>query len=158
MNKHLDIANGISPYQLEQFQVLIGNLFQCCQERIQYQCERFDLPDAELRCLKLFYQERYLTAKGIARRMNVVKSRITKIIDGLSRKGFVQRVKDPEDSRVTLLSLTPAGQTKLNEINGFMEEMNLEVLNRMPESQRTAVLSNLELLKAAMQTVKDMMI
>ena len=158
MNKHFDITNGISPYQLEQFQDLIGKLFQCCQERIQYQCERFDLPDAELRCMKLFDQERYLTAKGIAGRMNVVKSRVTKIIDGLVRRGFVQRVKDPEDSRVTLLSLTPAGQTKLNEINGFMEEVHREVLGRMPESERTAVLSNLELLKSAMQSVKDMMI
>jgi DNA-binding MarR family transcriptional regulator len=157
MNNKLPIANGIPPYQLEQFQELIGKLFQCCQERIKYQCERFDLPDAELRCLKLFDRERYLTAKGISRQMNVVKSRITKIIDGLSRKGFVQRVKDPEDSRITLLSLTPAGQAKMNEINGFMEEVHLEVLNRMPESQRTAVLSNLELLRSAMQSVKEMM-
>jgi DNA-binding MarR family transcriptional regulator len=157
MNNNLDIATDITPYQLEQFQNLIGKLFQCCQERIQYQCERFDLPDAELRCLKLFDQERYLTAKGIARQMNVVKSRITKIIDGLTRKGFVQRIKDPEDSRITLLSLTPAGQAKLADINQFLEEVHLEVLSRMPESQRTAVLSNLELLKSAMRSVKEMM-
>jgi len=156
-NKH-DDATGITPQQLEQFQNLIAKLFQCCQERIQYQCERFDLPDAEFRCLKLFDQERYLTAKGIARQMNVVKSRITKIIDGLTRKGFVQRIKDPEDSRITLLSLTPAGQAKLADINQFMEEVHLEVLGRMPDSQRTTVLSNLELLKSAMRSVKDMMI
>ena len=158
MNNNLSDTPGIPPYQLEQFQDLIGKLFQCCQERIQYQCDRFDLPDAELRCLKQFDQERYLTAKGIARRMNVVKSRVTKIIDGLTRKDYVQRIKDPEDSRVTLLSLTPRGAAKLNEINGFMEEVHLEVLNRMPESQRTVVLSNLELLKSAMQSVKEMMV
>ena len=75
--------NGVSEYQLLQFQELIAKLFQCCQERMQYQCERFDLPDAELRCLGLFGQERYLTAKGIAQKMDVVKSRVSKIIDGL---------------------------------------------------------------------------
>jgi len=158
MNNKFDVAADITPHQLDQFQNLIAELFQCCQERIQYQCERFDLPDAEFRCLKLFDQERYLTSKGIARQMNVVKSRVTKIIDGLTRKGFVQRVKDPEDSRITLLSLTPAGQAKLADINQFMEEVHVEVLGRMPESQRTAVLSNLELLKSAMRSVKDMMI
>ena len=88
----------------------------------------------------------------------MVKSRVTKIIDGLTRKDYVQRVKDPGDSRVTLLSLTPKGTAKLNEINRFMEEVHREVLSRMPESERTAVLSNLELLKAAMRSVKDMMV
>ena len=92
-------------------------LFQCCQERLQYQCERFDLPDAEFRCLMLFGQERYLTAKGIAAKMDVVKSRVSKIVDGLLKKKLIQRMKDPEDSRVSLLSLTPQGHQKLNDID-----------------------------------------
>ena len=62
----------ISGYQIQQFQALVTKLFQCCQERSQYQCERFQLPDAELRCLILFGEERYLTSKGIAYKMNVV--------------------------------------------------------------------------------------
>lgn len=157
MNNNIDQERDIPPYQLDQFQELISKLFQCCQERIQYQSERFGLPDAELRCLKLFESERYLTAKGIAHRMNVVKSRVTKIIEGLVRKGFVQRVKDPEDSRVTLLSLTSMGQDKINAINEFLSEVHQEVLHRMVPDQRTLMLSNLEMLKTAMQSVKDMM-
>ena len=102
----------VTGYQLDKFQDLIARLFQCCQERMQYQCERFQLPDAEFRCLGMFGEERYLTAKSIAHRMNVVKSRVSKIIDGLLKKGLIQRIKDPEDSRVHLLSLTPQGQKK----------------------------------------------
>ena len=105
------------------FQELIARLFQCCQERMQYQCERFQLPDAEFRCLGLFGEERYLTAKSIAHRMNVVKSRVSKIIDGLIKKKLIQRIKDPEDSRIQLLSLTAEGQKKINEINGFLEDV-----------------------------------
>ncbi len=86
---------------------------------MQYQSERFNLPDAELRCMVLFEGERYLTPKSIAHKMNVVKSRVTKIIEGLVRKELVQRIKDPEDSRITLLSLTAKGQGKLREINAF---------------------------------------
>ena len=108
----IDIKPDVSEFQLEQFQTLISKLFQCCQERMQYQCERFQLPDAELRCLGLFGEERYLTAKGIALKMNVVKSRVSKIIDGLIKKNLVQRIKDPEDSRISLLSLTSLGQKK----------------------------------------------
>jgi DNA-binding MarR family transcriptional regulator len=148
----------IPDYQVRQFQGLITKLFQCCQERLQYQVDRFKLPDAELRCLMLFGEERYLTAKGIAQKLNVVKSRITKIIEGLARKNLIQRIKDPEDSRVTLLSLTPKGSDKIKEINFFLEDLHTEVLSQMEPEQRKTMLTNLEVLKGAMEAVKEMMV
>jgi DNA-binding MarR family transcriptional regulator len=159
MNKFRDHHQGeVTGYQLDKFQELIAKLFQCCQERMQYQCERFELPDAEFRCLELFGEDRYLTAKSIAHRMNVVKSRVSKIIDGLIKKKLIQRIKDPEDSRVQLLSLTPEGQKKINDINRFMEEVYSEVLSRMAPDQRQAMLTNLDILKASMEAVKEMMV
>ena len=148
----------VSEYQLSKFQELIAKLFQCCQERMQYQCVRFQLPDAEFRCLILFGDERYLTAKSIAHKMNVVKSRVSKIIDGLVKKNLIQGIVDPEDSRVKLLSLTSKGQKKLNEIRQFMEDVHGQVLSQMAPDQRKAVLTNLDILKASMEAVKDMMV
>jgi len=148
----------VSAYQLGKFQKLIAKLFQCCQERMQYQCDRFQLPDAEFRCLVLFGDERYLTAKSIAHKMNVVKSRVSKIIDGLIKKNLIQGIADPEDSRVKLLSLTSAGQKKLNEIKQFMQDVHGQVLSQMAPDQRKAVLTNLDILKASMEAVKDMMV
>ncbi|MGD9057114.1 MAG: MarR family winged helix-turn-helix transcriptional regulator [Desulfobacterales bacterium] len=153
-----DQAKEVPDYQLKQFQELILKLFQCCQERMQYQCDRFDLPDAELRCLMLFGKERYLTAKGIALKMNVVKSRVSKIVEGLLRKKLIQRIKDPEDSRISLLSLTPQGHKKLNQINVFLEDVHHQVLLQIAPDQRKAVLTNLDILKASMEAVKEMMI
>ena len=148
----------ISGYQIQQFQALVTKLFQCCQERAQYQCERFQLPDAELRCLILFGEERYLTSKGIAYKMNVVKSRVTKIVNGLVKKKLVQRIPDPEDSRIILLSLTTDGQKKLNEINEFYNFVNHQVLLQMEPEQRKTMLTNLDILKASMEAVKEMMV
>jgi DNA-binding MarR family transcriptional regulator len=148
-NNHDNPGSTIPTYQVVQFQELIAKLFQCCQERMQYQSDRFALPDAELRCL---------TPKGIAHKMNVVKSRVTRIIDGMVRRKLIQRVKDPEDSRITLLSLTPTGQDKLNEINSFLEDIHLEVLSQLAPEQRKAMLTNLELLKASMEAVKELMV
>lgn len=153
-----DIKLDVSDYQLVQFQELITKLFQCCQERMQYQCDRFQLPDAELRCLSLFGEERYLTAKGIALKMNVVKSRVSKIIDGLIKKKLIHSIKDPEDSRVSLLSLTPMGQGKLNEINIFLKGIHGQVLSQMAPDQRQAMLTNLDILKASMEAVKELML
>ncbi|MEJ2477723.1 MAG: MarR family transcriptional regulator [Desulfobacterales bacterium] len=156
-NKSASHFDDISLYQLEQFQRLVNRLYQCCQERMQYQSDRFDLPDAELRCLLLFGEERYLTPKGIAQKMNVVKSRISKIVDGLMKKGLIQRIKDPEDSRIHLLSLTADGQRKINNIKDFMDDVHYKVLLRIPPEQRKLLLIDLDLLKSSMEAVKDMM-
>jgi DNA-binding MarR family transcriptional regulator len=125
---------------------------------MKYQCERFKLPDAELRCLILFGEERYHTPKGLSHKMNIVKSRISKIISGLVKKQLIQKTADPEDSRVTLLSLTTKGQKKLDEINAFLSEIHNEVLTQMEPEQRKTMITNLELLKASMESVKEMMV
>lgn len=118
---------------------------------MQRQSERFDLPDAELRCLRLFGQERYLTPKGIAHQMGVVKSRITKLIEGLVSKGLVQRFKDPADSRIALLRLTAEGQKKLKQINDHLWTANTEVLSRMTPTQREDLLRHLDTLRISMK-------
>jgi DNA-binding MarR family transcriptional regulator len=118
---------------------------------MQRQSEQFNLPDAELRCLRLFGQERYLTPKGIAHQMGVVKSRITKLIEGLVNKGLVQRFKDPEDSRITLLRLTAKGQAKLKQINDHLRAANAEVLSRMTPTQREDLLRHLDTLRISMK-------
>lgn len=144
--------------QLDQFKSLIAKLFQCCQARMQYQSEKFGLPEAELRCLILFGQERYLTSKGIAPKLNVVKSRVTKIINGLVKKGLIQRVPDPKDSRVSLLALTADGQQRLDEINKFIDGIHWEVLAHMVPEQRRTLLQNLDILSASMEAVKELMV
>ncbi|MGD8992722.1 MAG: MarR family transcriptional regulator [Desulfobacterales bacterium] len=125
---------------------------------MQYQSERFGLPDAEFRCLMLFGEERYLTAKGLVLKMNVVKSRVSKIVEGLLKKKLIQRIKDPEDSRVSLLSLTPQGQKKLSQINVFLEAIDHQILLQIAPDQRKAVLTNLDILKASMEAAKAAMI
>jgi DNA-binding MarR family transcriptional regulator len=88
----------------------------------------------------------------------VVKSRVSKIIDGLIKKKLIQSIKDPEDSRISLLSLTPRGHKKLNDINGFLKSLHGQVLSQMAQDQRQAMLTNLDILKASMEAVKELMV
>jgi DNA-binding MarR family transcriptional regulator len=158
MNRMADNPpNNIPLHQIEQFRKLILKLFQCCQERMQYQSDKFGLPDSEMRCLLLFGEERYLTAKGIAPKLNVVKSRVTIIVNGLIQKKLIQKVRDPNDSRIILLSLTPRGQAKLENINRFLIELHASILNLILPEQRNTLLANLEVLKLSMEAVKDTM-
>ena len=79
-------------------------------------------------------------------------------IDGLVKKGLVHRIKDPEDSRISLLSLTSRGQSKLQEINLFLDDVHKQVLLQMPAEQRNTLLMNLDMLKSSMEAVKELMV
>jgi DNA-binding MarR family transcriptional regulator len=132
----------------------MNEIIQCCQGRMLFESHKFGLPQAELKCLMLFDMERYLTVKGIAQKMEVAKSRVTKIMDGLTRKRLIQSTEDPNDGRVKLLSLTPAGQDKLKEIGTFTREIHQKILHQIESEQRRTVLSSLELLRSSMEAVK----
>ncbi|MGD8983139.1 MAG: MarR family transcriptional regulator [Desulfobacteraceae bacterium] len=119
-----------------------------------FESHKFGLPQAELKCLMLFDMERYLTVKNIAQKMEVAKSRVTKIMDGLTKKRLIQTTEDPNDGRVKLLSLTPAGQKKLKEIDTFTRQIHQKILYHMDLEQRKAILSSLELLRSSMEAVK----
>ena len=56
-----------------------------------------------------FAQGNRMPQNEIGREMGVSKTNITNLIDGLERDGFVVRMTNPVDRRVTYAQLTPAG-------------------------------------------------
>lgn len=48
-------------HQAQRLQALIGEMLHRCQDKAVWQSRRFDLTQAELKCLLLFGEERYLT-------------------------------------------------------------------------------------------------
>ena len=114
----------------------------------------FGLPPSELKCLALFDGHRYLTAMTVAGKLEVAKSRATVIIDNLVRKGLLQRAPDPNDARVKLVSLTPKGQRKVREIEEFVFHLHSQLLGQIEASQRPNIISALEVLRSAMESIK----
>jgi len=143
-------------YQTRRLQDLITQILQCCKERTSYLSERYKIPEAELRSLLLFSGERYLTAKGIAQRLDVAKSRVTKIIDGLVQKGLVETTGDPKDARIRLIGLTPEGQRKAEEIGTVSRQLHQRLLLELDPEQRKTVISCLEMLRSSMEAVKKL--
>jgi len=142
-------------YQAQRLQGLIAEMLKCCEDRKLYESRKFNLPHAELKCLMLFDGERYLTVKGIAQRLEVAKSRVTKIVNGLIEKGLVEQTDDPRDARIRLINLTLTGQRKSTEIDAFQKEIHRKILLQMRPDERKNALSYLELFRSAMEAVKQ---
>ena len=157
-NKGREINDELITYQTLRLKDLIGEIIQCCEDRKLYESQKFGLPYSELKCLMLFDRERYLTVKGIAERLDVAKSRVTKIIDGLIAKELAERAEDPKDARIKLINLTPAGQKKSAEIKDFQMGIHRKLLLHLSAGERKNVLSHLELLRAEMEAVKQQLV
>jgi len=149
------INQGLLKYQAFRLQELISEMLECCEDKKLYESNRFNLPYAELKCLMLFDGERYLTVKGIAQKLEVAKSRVTKIVDGLIEKGLVDRMDDPKDARIKLINLTSEGRHKSEEIASFQREIHRKILLQMDTEERKSMLSYLEVLRSAMEAVKE---
>jgi DNA-binding MarR family transcriptional regulator len=145
-------------YQTLRLQVLISEMLRCCEDRKIFESQKLGLPHAEVKCLMLFNGERYLTVKGMAQKLDVAKSRITKITDGLIEKGLAKRIDDPNDARVKLISLTSTGEKKSEEITTFHRSIHRKILMQMSTEERKHVLSQMELLRSSMEAVKEQLI
>jgi DNA-binding MarR family transcriptional regulator len=152
VNRATDLR--IIEYQANKLQELISELHNCCKERYTKEAKAFKMPQAELRCLMLFEGHKYLTGIQIAGLLEVAKSRATVIIENLEKKRLVQRSQDPNDARVKLISLTPAGQRKVREIEEFMFSLHQQLLAHIDPTQRTGVINALETLRSSMEAVK----
>ena len=141
-------------YQSQKLQELMRQIVGCCEDRKFYESQKFNLLYAEIRCLILFEGERYLTVKGIAQKLDVAKSRVTRIVDGLIEKELVERIEDPKDGRIKLVNLTPAGLKKSEEIDAFRRDIYQETLAQMGGKERRTLLSSLDVLRSAMEAVK----
>ena len=150
----LNSSNEFLNFQAGRLKNLITEMVECCEDRKLYESQHFALPYSELKCLMLFDGERYLTVKGIAQRLEVAKSRVTKIIDGLIEKELAQRFEDPNDARIKLISLTQAGRKKAEEIRDFQKGLHLQILIHLGNDESKNVLSKLEMLRSSMEYVK----
>jgi DNA-binding MarR family transcriptional regulator len=148
------VLDTLLTYQTRKLQDLMAEILQCCRQRTSFLSHKYRMPEAELRCLQLFSGERYLTAKGIAQKLEVAKSRVTKILDGLIQKDLVETIDDPKDARIKLITLTPDGQKKAAEIGALTRELHERLLLEFEPEQRKSVLACLEMLRASMEAVK----
>ena len=127
------------------------NLLARCQEKEAHLAEQHNLLEAELKCLRLIGPEESLNNQEIAERMNLSPSRLTRIIDGLVRKGYMNREIDKEDRRNMKISLTSIGENLSNKINKAFVDIHREILEDIDNSQHESLLTTMGNLQLAVE-------
>ena len=89
--------------------------------------------------------------QGLADRMRLDKSTISRTVDGLARIGLVDREPDSEDRRFSLVRLTGQGAAICASIHRVNDEYFMRVFEGIPEARHAEVVRSLAVLAKAMQ-------
>jgi len=90
----------------------------------------------------------------LASHARVTKGAMTRLVDGLEKRGWVTREKAEDDGRRVLVSLTPDGKKEAKRLHRLTEQSIATILNRIPKSDRTQVIRSLNLLRTAAEQTR----
>jgi DNA-binding MarR family transcriptional regulator len=121
------------------------------QEKEARIAEKHDLAPAEFRCLRNFVFQPAYSNKDISRAMHLSPSRLTRIVDALSEKGYVVRKINKADRRNMAITLTSKGQTITKKLDKTFVDANAELLKSFGKSQQKDVITSMERLLEAVE-------
>ncbi|BBH19102.1 MarR family transcriptional regulator [Paenibacillus baekrokdamisoli] len=104
--------------------------------------------------LKLISEEKRVTASMLAERMEVKPSAITVMIDRLVQHGFVKRLADEQDRRVTLLLPTEKGSIAMEKVILESRKIHNRLLNTLDPAEIEHFVNTFERIALAASTLE----
>jgi len=92
---------------------------------------------------------------SLAARTRVTNGAVTRLVDGLEKRGLVTRLRDTEDRRRVRLELTKEGRREADFLRKETERAVTAILARVPAKKRAAVTSALRLFRQATEAARD---
>ncbi len=92
---------------------------------------------------------------ALASHARVTKGAMTRLLDGLEARGFVERHQDPDDGRRWLIELTAAGTKEARRLADMTENAVAMIISRMPKDMRMPAVAMISELRRAAEEVRD---
>jgi len=127
------------------------NLLARCQEKEARLAKAHKLLEAEFKCFRIMSSEDSLNNNELAKRMRLSPGRITRIIDGLVEKGYMQRKIDQADRRNMIISLSNKGKNLTKKLTTAYIQIHKEILQEIDISQHKSLLKAMEQLHSAVE-------
>lgn len=101
------------------------------------------LPLSQAHALQVLGQREWLTQSQLAEKLHLEKSTVSRLVQALVERGWIERTMNPENRREVLLRLTDAGDASLKEVRAHAQVKYQLIWNRLPEDRRSQVLDAL---------------
>lgn len=109
----------------------------------------YDLTYPQFKTMKLLFKNQPMTIRqiDIERHFSLTNPTVTGIIQNLEKKGFIERITNPEDSRSKVISITQKAKDMeegLTRLGARMEEMSTKKLSAEEREQLLFLLKKLK--------------
>jgi len=94
-------------------------------------------------------------ASTLASHARVTKGAMTRLLDGLESRGFVERHQDPDDGRRWLIELTTTGTKEAKRLAAMTENAVALIMSRMPKEMRQPAVAMIAGLRKAAEEVRN---
>ena len=98
-----------------------------------------DVSAAQSHALERLAYEGPMPLRELACALFLEKSSATRLVDGLARRGYVERRANPSDGRSRIIALTPSGEGLAARIEADVVARRAQVLEGMDAKERQAV-------------------
>jgi DNA-binding MarR family transcriptional regulator len=85
----------------------------------------------------------------LAEMLDVSDSAATGLIDRIEERGFVERIRVPEDRRIVLVRITPVGRQTLEDVEASRAEIMAQILDQIDPSQLEGIATAMAALRVA---------
>jgi DNA-binding MarR family transcriptional regulator len=107
------------------------------------------VPVSEAHAVAVLAEQGPLTQSDLVHHLALGKSTVSRLVDQLAARGWVERTAGPGDARRRVVALTPAGAAAAATMAAARRARIARLLDRIPEGERPAVLAALATLTEA---------
>ncbi|MEL7636109.1 MULTISPECIES: MarR family winged helix-turn-helix transcriptional regulator [Sporomusa] len=98
-------------------------------------------------------QEQKISINELAARLNISKSAVSRTVEDLVNKGYLQRTPNPKDRRYVDIELTKNGTETFNEIELNSRRYFEAILENIPQEKHSSVLEGIQIFSSALYKV-----
>lgn len=114
--------------------------------------EEFSLSPAEYRGILIISPDEALTAGEISAKMGLSVSRGSRVIDKLTKNGYLKCAGDIIDRRCLKIALAEKGQKVRSKIDKMLDKCEKEFESKLPKSEIKSFINSLDKLTAILHT------
>jgi DNA-binding MarR family transcriptional regulator len=134
---------------------LVGQMNAFVRARLERTVREHDLTVVQCTVLSRIKGREVMSSARLARAHSVSPQTMNELIAGLENRGLISRREDPENRRVLLVSLTPAGHELLRACDLDVDALETNCFAALTPQQHEAFREAMELLIAESRKVTD---
>lgn len=102
-----------------------------------------DITNNDMHVIEAIGNAQPVMVSAVAKKMSVTQASINISMNGLEKKGYINRERSTQDKRVVYVTLTPKGKKAYNHHRDFHKKMIHSIVDNLDDSEKEIMLKTL---------------